>query len=288
MSDNLSDEEFLTQHFPQVLEEAKKRTREGEIRRSREQSPELAGFVWEHVLRVAQIAYQLAIKAGIQDINTVVLSALLHDVGKFSGGEYNSEDIREEEISAEIAVEILQSARLPEDLVRNVKQTINQLYSNASPSETTCLVHDADRLDKAGMMGLASFFQKWTLRGLKLSEIIEQKVGPEITYLAHLKDSLKTQVAKDSCPSVQRNIKDLENLISEYNRSSGRNLRITPYSFEGKEIYAVQRPQCTCGKPFVATISKTTTIKCELVLLELTCQDCKDVYLSSSICFSRL
>ncbi|MFW9915284.1 MAG: HD domain-containing protein [Candidatus Thorarchaeota archaeon] len=288
MSDNLSGEEFLTQYFPQVLEEAKKRTREGEIRRGGEQSPELAGFLWEHVLRVAQIAYQLALKAGIQDVNTVVLSALLHDVGKFSGGEYNSEDIREEEISAEIAAEILESGGLPEDLVRNVKQTINQLYSNASPSEMTCLVHDADRLDKTGMMGLVNFFQKWTLRGLKLSEIIEQKIGPEITYLAHLKNSLKTQVAKDSCPSVQGNIEDLENLISEYNRISGKDLRITPYSFEGKKIYAVQKAQCTCGKPYIATISKTTTIKCDLVLLELTCQDCKDVYWSSSICFSRL
>lgn len=288
MSDNLSGEEFLTQHFPQVLEEAKKRTREGEMLRLGEQSLELVGFLWEHMLRVAQIAYQLAIKAGIQDVNTIVLSALLHDVGKFSGGEYYSEDIREEEISAQIAAEILDSAGLSEELVQNVKQTINQLYSSAIPSKTTCLIHDADRLDKAGMIGLANFFQKWTLRGLKLSEIIEEKIGPELTYLAHLKESLKTQVAKDSCPSAQGSIKDLENLVSEYNRISGKDLRIIPYSFEGKEIYAVQRAQCTCGKPYVATISKTTTIKCDLVLLELTCQDCKDVYLSSSICFSRL
>ncbi len=288
MSDNLSGEEFLTQYFPQVLEETKKRTREGEMLRVEERPPELAGFLWEHMLRVAQIAYQLAIKAGIQDVETVVLSALLHDVGKFSGGDHNSEDIREEEISAEIAAEILGSTGLPEELVQNVKQTINQLYSDASPSETTCLVHDADRLDKTGMIGLANFFQKWTLRGLKLSEIVEQKIGPEITYLAHLKDSLKTQVAKESCPSVQGSIKNLENLVSEYNRTNGKDLCITSYSFEGKQIYAIQRAQCTCGKAYAATISKATTVKCDLVLLELTCPNCKDVYLSTSICFSRL
>lgn len=288
MRDNLSGEEFLKQHFPQVLEETKKRTREGELLRVGEQPPELEGFLWEHVLRVAQIAYKLAIKAGIHDVETVVLSALLHDVGKFSGGEWYSEDIREEEVSAELAAEILASSGLHEELVQDVKQTIKQLYSSAIHSKMTSLIHDADRLDKTGMIGLASFFQKWTLRGLKLSEIVEQKIGPEITYLAHLKDSLKTQVAKEFCPSVQGSIKDLENLVSEYNQVSGKELHVKCHSFEGKGIYAVQRAQCYCGKPYVATISKTTTIKCDLVLLELTCQNCKDVYWSSSICFSRL
>ncbi|MFQ5978496.1 MAG: HD domain-containing protein [Candidatus Heimdallarchaeota archaeon] len=287
MNDDRPIMELLKLKFPQVLDKVEMQTRQAERLRSETQSSELVGFLWEHSLRVSLIAYELAAEAGVEDSDTVVLAALLHDIGKFSNGEDYSADTREEEISANKAEKILISAGLSKELISRVTQAINHLYSGKQYSEATALIHDADRLDKSGLIGLANFFQKWTLRGFTLAAIIEQKIGPEITYLVNLRASLKTTVAQKACPDVQQSVEYLKNLVSEYSRSSGNNLAIKCYIFEGKEIYSVERPNCPCGDPYATNISKATSVKCELILVERVCLNCGD-FQSSSICFSRL
>ncbi|MHA2231666.1 MAG: hypothetical protein ACXAB4_04160, partial [Candidatus Hodarchaeales archaeon] len=63
MNDDRPIVELLKLKFPQILDKAEMQTRQAERLRIETQTSELVGFLWEHSLRVSQIAYELAAEA---------------------------------------------------------------------------------------------------------------------------------------------------------------------------------------------------------------------------------
>ena len=104
---------------------------------------------FEHTMRVYRWAIRLQAKLG-GDLDVIVLAALLHDVGW--------DDERSHcEVSAEIAVEYLDSIGIAPEMIKKVGDIIMMHEDKDSDKEMSLeckIVMDADLLDEVGAVGI--------------------------------------------------------------------------------------------------------------------------------------
>ena len=116
------------------------------------------GHDWWHIYRVWRLAKHIAKKEKDADLLVVELAALLHDIAdhKFHGGDF--------EIGAKEARKWLSSLDLEEDTIAHVEDIVRNVSfksANIKPSLSTLegrIVHDADKLDAIGAIGIARTF----------------------------------------------------------------------------------------------------------------------------------
>ena len=104
---------------------------------------------FEHTMRVYRWAIRLQAKLG-GDLDVIVLSALLHDVGW-------DENRPHEEVSAEIAVEYLDSIDIDPETIKKVGEIILVHSDKDTDKELSLeckIVMDADLLDEVGAIGI--------------------------------------------------------------------------------------------------------------------------------------
>ena len=131
-------------NYAEVIEFVKKKIAD-------EERPNLYPFRnrFEHTMRVYRWAIRLQAKLG-GDLDVIVLSALLHDVGWDENRPY-------EEVSAEIAVEYLDSIEIDPETIKRVGEII-LLHADKDVEKELSLeckiVMDADLLDEIGAIGI--------------------------------------------------------------------------------------------------------------------------------------
>ena len=131
-------------NYAEVIEFVKKKFAD-------EERPNLYPFRnrFEHTMRVYRWAIRLQAKLG-GDLDVIVLSALLHDVGWDENRPY-------EEVSAEIAVEYLDSIEIDPETIKRVGEII-LLHADKDVEKELSLeckiVMDADLLDEIGAIGI--------------------------------------------------------------------------------------------------------------------------------------
>ena len=131
-------------NYAEVIEFVKQKTAESDRPK---QYPFRNRF--EHIMRVYRWAIRLQAKLG-GNLDVIVLSALLHDVGW-------DENRPHEEVSAEMAVEYLDSIETDPDTIRRVGEIIllhNDKDTEKDLSLECKIVMDADLLDEVGALGI--------------------------------------------------------------------------------------------------------------------------------------
>lgn len=104
---------------------------------------------YEHTMRVYRWAIRLQAKLG-GDLDVIVLAALLHDVG-------HDTERPENEVSAEIAVEYLDSIGIAPELIVKVGEIIMACPDKDTEKDLSLecrIVMDADLLDEVGAVGI--------------------------------------------------------------------------------------------------------------------------------------
>jgi len=163
---------------------------------------------FSHSLRVISLALQIAeVEGGNRDI--IFLGALLHDIGR---GAPDS-DRPHAEVGAELAEEMLVEMGYPADVVEAVVAVVAGHSTNSKRPRDTIeaqIVHDADKIDAMGAIGLARNFSTAGLYGIAL-----YRYAPDIN-LSMIDDRLR----------------DNRGWISDMHTATGRRLGEERYRFE--------------------------------------------------------
>lgn len=115
----------------------------------------------EHTFRVANICAKLA--KGIQKIDRdlLICGALLHDIGKVREYSDNPKNLKHSEIGAKMARGILFELNCEEMFINKVYEIVayhSRKVDNVTLSYEAKIVHDADKLDNIGAIGIARFY----------------------------------------------------------------------------------------------------------------------------------
>ncbi len=170
------------------------------------------GHDWWHMYRVWQLSKYIAKKEKGADFLVMELAALLHDIAdfKFHGGDL--------EAGPKAARKWLQSLKVDEktishveDIVRNISFKSADVKQNLQTLEGQ-IVHDADKLDAMGAIGIARLFTFGGAHGRLVYDPNQQHLG-NYTYelakqqntsavhhfyekLLHLKNRMYTKAGK--------------------------------------------------------------------------------------------
>ena len=130
--------------YSEVIEFVKKETSEND-------KPDSYPFKsrYEHTMRVYRWAIRLQAKLG-GDLDVIVLAALLHDIGW-------ADDRSSAEVSAEIAVEYLDSINVSPEMIVKVGEIIMVHADKETEKDLSLecrIVMDADLLDEVGAVGI--------------------------------------------------------------------------------------------------------------------------------------
>jgi uncharacterized protein len=117
-----------------------------------------SGHDWWHLCRVWQLSKHIASSEKGADMLIVELAALLHDIAdhKFHGGDT--------EIGAVEAGKWLRSIRAEQRVVKHVEEIVRHISFISSKQKSQLstiegyIVHDADKLDAIGAIGIARVF----------------------------------------------------------------------------------------------------------------------------------
>ncbi len=133
---------------------------------------------WDHIQRVSDLAVFLAKKEGA-DVEVVKVASYLHDIGY--RGMTTTEMVEKDHAAPSVvmAQEFLGSLGLEKDFIEKVSEAIDAHRSSRihdkSSIEAQC-VHDADKLEGAGVRGFMRIFS-WDLliepRDLELNELVK-------------------------------------------------------------------------------------------------------------------
>lgn len=116
-----------------------------------------SGHDWWHLHRVWQLSMHIAKKEKSVDMLVVELAALLHDVADWKFHD-------DEEAGPKAAREWLQSINTPEETIAQVENIVRHISfkgANVKSELSTIegfIVHDADKLDAIGAIGIARCF----------------------------------------------------------------------------------------------------------------------------------
>jgi HD superfamily phosphodiesterase len=216
----------LTSRYPGLVERVRKLIEESEKKFSGTRSA-AGGFLWEHTVLVASLSFRLA-KLEKEDADLAAMAALFHDAGKFSGGRYHRDQKPEEEAAARLAREILEDEGLGMAAVGHVVRTLRSLYNGGSRRNRLAdIIHDADFLSKFGLLGVAQFFVKSTLRGRNLESAIMNHLSKELTYAAVLPLNMRTESARKlAAKKSQETLRFYKSFLSELEKTHGMDFRV--------------------------------------------------------------
>lgn len=192
---------------------------------------EYSGHDWWHMYRVWQLAKHIAKEEKATNMLVVELAALLHDVAdfKFHGGDL--------EAGPKAARKWLQSLKVDDETISHVENIVRNIsFKGAGVKQNLKtiegqIVHDADKLDAIGAIGLARVF---AYSGAKKIPIFRPEIDPtlhmsfeEYKYdatssinhfhekLLLLKDRMYTKTGKQM--ATHRH-KYLENFLEEFHK----------------------------------------------------------------------
>ncbi|NHJ03833.1 MAG: HD domain-containing protein [Candidatus Heimdallarchaeota archaeon] len=270
---------MLKNRLPTFLEKAKVMIKKSEQIFNEKSPPLTTDFLWDHSYRVGKIAHKLALSEGVDPL-VPTLGAILHDTGKFILGNYHADSISEEAHSANLAHQLLEEEGLSKDEIQAVLIAIRGIYDDSLKCNQNCkIIHDADRLEKLGPLGIANFFTKSTLRGVNLSNTIITSLSRELTYAYMSPKTMMTESGKKLAEIRSKMTIDyFYNLLEEL-----RTFDIGSYSlkyFSDKnygEFILVIPEKCTkCQGEFLIKLSSEKGIKCEKLIANYSCNTCNE------------
>lgn len=234
-------------------------------------------FLWEHSLRVGRIAYYLAQREGTNPL-IPTLGAILHDVGKFILGNYHTDNLPEEKHSATIAEQLLQEEGMSKEVISEIMKAISALYNDDFACDLNCqIIHDADRLDKLGALGIANFFTKSALRGATLQTSIIRNLGRELTYANAAPKTMYTKTGKALAKTRgKESITYFNNLLDELKLYDMGRFFVKKFLYEKKiELLLVIPEECQkCDGQYLLSFQSKEGIKCKQIVTTYTCNKC--------------
>lgn len=235
-----------------------------------------ADSLWDHLLRVANLAEQLGRAEGL-DPAACRLAGLFHDAGKFASGSYHKDERPEEAHSVNALRELAEAHGLDSILVEQVSEAILQLYrDDPDPTDLTRVLFDADNLDKLGPLGIANYFVKMGLRGNGVSQRLLYQLTVELTYARHaplcLLTSFGRELAQKRAPETVRFFRGFLDAL----RDDGLyDFRIESVEFDGLVLDVAAPPRCECGGGLERKLWKVAGMKCSEIHLAHSCTECK-------------
>lgn len=274
-------DELINKRSPKLLGKIKQSIQKSESDFNKENSSYETNFLWDHSYRVGKIAYTLALREGVNPL-IPTLAALFHDAGKFVLGQYHVDNLPEEAHSASIAESILKAEGFSSKEIQLVLSAISALYSDQMECDIHCqIVHDADRLEKSGLLGVANFFTKATLRGKNLSDALSSSLSRELTYA---NASPKTMLTKSgrlfAIEKSKKSISYFEGLLEELELFGiGKFYSKKTLLDTGVELILVVPENCSyCNGEYQITITTEKGIKCEKLTAHFSCNRCEEQY----------
>ncbi len=253
-------------------------------------------FLWEHTLHAASIAFQLA-QAERLDPLIPVVAALFHDAGKFAGGKYHSDEMAEEEESAQIAKQLLSQSGMKAAEIRRVISGLKALYNeNAKKNVVASVIHDADFLSKFGALGVAGFFIKSALRRRTLRSTVLGYLSKELTYASCLPLNMHTSAGRKlASKKASDSLKFFRALLAELREARIANLRIRQLRVPDPEsksrfllVQLVVSPTCPkCGSGWNNVWTTDKGVKCRKLNVEWACSQCGE-RLETSFCLPEI
>lgn len=192
---------------------------------------EASGHDWWHMYRVWQLAKRIAAEEKDVNMQVIELAALLHDIAdfKFHDGDF--------EAGPKASRQWLQSLKVDDATIVHVEDIVRNISfkgANVKPALKTKegqIVHDADKLDAMGAIGITRAFAYCGWRGIPiflperadaLNVTQEEFVKGAISGINHfheklllLKDRMYTQTGKKL---AERRHKYMEEFLKEFER----------------------------------------------------------------------
>jgi len=265
------------------LQKVEKVIHKAEAQFNAEAPPFESNFLWDHSLRVSKIAFKIAVAEGVEPLIPVI-AALFHDAGKFVLGQYHKDDLPEEEHSANIAKAILSGAGFSSEQVAEVMAAIEALYAEKMSCNHYCqIVHDADRLEKLGFLGVANFFTKMTLRGVNLTQSLLKYLSRELTYALAAPETMLTKTGKKLATQLGKKTRDffieLLNELIEWDMGKFIIREVLPPkgNFPVVLVFPQTCRKCVEGR-YTVDLSTESGIKCEKLVVNYHCTHCADSF----------
>jgi HD superfamily phosphodiesterase len=240
------------------------------------------GFLWEHTLRVASLALKIGRKEKT-DLAAVTLAALFHDAGKFYLGSYHSDETPEEEIARDVALRIMKDHKVDASLSEKVIGALDSLYREEEEEDILAhCIHDADFLDKMGILGVGTVFQRAALRGDPPSEVITRNLSREMTYARYAVELMRTAEGRRRAVTAGRDsLRFYRRYIREFNAlglgviEESRHRIDTGNDGEKSVIVLVSWKNCPlCGKKTAESFSSSDGVKCVKISAVISCKSC--------------
>lgn len=129
---------------------------------------EASGHDWWHMYRVWELAKRIAEQEKDVDMEVVELAALLHDIAdhKFHDGDFEAGPKASSEWLESIGVDKQTIAHV-EDIVRNISFKGASVMTALKTKEGQ-IIHDADKLDAMGAIGITRVFAYCGWRGMPI------------------------------------------------------------------------------------------------------------------------
>lgn len=145
----------------------------------------------KHLLRVIRIAKFLARKTGA-DESIVVAGAFLHDTALPSGNDYNYLK------NKKIVKDLLKHFNLSRNELDEIAECVASHEGTVNPKTLEAkVVHDADALEKAGLLGVIRHTWKMTnLKKINHATIEDHDVKMILSHIEWRKKRLQTPIAK--------------------------------------------------------------------------------------------
>jgi HD superfamily phosphodiesterase len=272
----------LTSRHPGLVERVRKLIEESERKFSGTKSTS-PGFLWEHTVLVASLAFRMARTQG-EDGDLAALTALFHDSGKFVGGRFRRGEKPEEEAAARLAREILEDEGLGMADVGHVVRALRTLYiAGSHRNRLADIIHDADFLSKFGLLGVAQFFVKSTLRGRNLESAIMNHLSKELTYAALLPLNMRTEPGqKLAAKKSGESLRFYRAFLAELNKAHGMDFRVRTPEVRLKgarkrrlKLMLVTPAACvSCGSGWEFDFRTDRGLKCEKLEAAVRCAGC--------------
>ncbi len=280
----------LTSRYPGLVERVRKIIEDSERKfsasgpRTGKTAPQSEGsFLWEHTVLVTSLAFRLA-QAEKEDAGLAAVAALFHDAGKFSGGRYHRGSRPEEESAARKAREVLEDVGMEMASLGHVVRALRSLYNaGARRNRLADIVHDADFLSKFGLLGVANFFVKSTLRGRTLEAALVDFLSKELSYATVLPANMRTEAARKMARKKSaETLRFYRAFLAELKESHGLDFRVRTYTVErpgraGRKasVSLVLPAACdSCGGRWEVELRTESGLKCETLESDVRCADC--------------
>jgi uncharacterized protein len=146
----------------------------------------------QHLLRVVKIALHIAQQIPSARVDIVQAGAWLHDTAIPSGDDYDYENCKK------IVTRLIKHYELNEDDRFEVIECVASHEGTVTPNSLEAsIVHDADVLEKVGVLGLIRHSWKLTNKDeLDPQDITDEDVEKIMSHIAWRKSVLRTDVAK--------------------------------------------------------------------------------------------